>query len=560
MINGMRVLTTFVIAAALVCPSVANATEDAPGRLMARQATMVGQTPITADHSLHRELQFDPEKQKGFKGPEVTTACLSCHNQAAIQFHKTIHWTWIDPISDPEGRIGKGGLTVNNFCVAMPSNEARCTSCHTGYGWKDADFDFDDPSKIDCLVCHDKTKTYKKFPTMAGYTAPWIDDPENPGQQKGKVFKGNGKTYLQPNWAVVAQSVGRPDRNNCGTCHFNGGGGDGVKHGDLDSSLAKPKKALDVHMGSLESGGLDFTCVRCHTTKAHDVAGRIYSNPAITERKSLVDDDRQPKIMCESCHTSTPHEVNEKANDHTDKVACQSCHIPQFAREKPTKMWWDWSLAGDKARKPQEIEGTGKKDYNFKKGEFVWAKNVTPEYYWYNGAMSHMTAKDVIDPTQIVNLQWPMGDINDSNSRIMPFKVHRGMTPFDTVYKTMAIPHLFPKNKEDKTAYWKAFDWKKALDAGMESVNLPYSGEYGFVETAYAYPTTHMVAAKEDVVACSECHSKQGRLANVPGVYMPGRDSIAALNYIGWGGVALALIGVLIHGLLRMVSATRREG
>ncbi len=44
--------------------------------------------------------------------------------------------------------------------------------------------------------------------------------------------------------------VVRPERQNCGACHFNGGGGDGVKHGDLDTSLTKPNKALDVHMGS----------------------------------------------------------------------------------------------------------------------------------------------------------------------------------------------------------------------------------------------------------------------------------------------------------------------
>ncbi len=34
-----------------------------------------------------------------------------------------------------------------------------------------------------------------------------------------------------------------------GTCLFFSGGGDGVKHGDMDSSLMKPNKELDVHMG-----------------------------------------------------------------------------------------------------------------------------------------------------------------------------------------------------------------------------------------------------------------------------------------------------------------------
>jgi octaheme c-type cytochrome (tetrathionate reductase family) len=555
----MGVWIALVLLVAL--PAAAGAaTEDAPGRVMARHTIMTNPRPLTTDHSMHKALQFDPGEQKAFTGPEVTAVCLSCHNQAAIQFHETIHWTWTDPYTEDGRKVGKGQLTVNNFCVALKSNEPRCTSCHAGYGWKNMGFDFSDPTKIDCLVCHEKTREYKKFPAGAGFTAPWIDDPENPGRQKGKLFPSNGKTYYQPDWAKVAQSVGKPDRVNCGTCHFNGGGGDGVKHGDLDSTLVKPDKQLDVHMGDPESGGQGFTCARCHTTKGHDIAGRIYSTPAMLERKSLVEDDLHPKIMCESCHTAAPHKQNQKANDHTDKVACQSCHIPSFARIKATKMSWDWSKAGDRNREPQEIPGTGHTDYDPKKGEFVWAKNVRPEYHWYNGSMTTMTAEDVIDPSHEVRQQWPVGGLSDPSSRIMPFKVHRGMTPYDSVNKTMAVPHLFPTSKDDDSAYWKHYDWAKALKAGMDYAGVPYSGEYGFVATAFAYPTTHMVAPKENAVQCAECHARQGRLANLAGFYMPGRDTVSAVDWLGWAGVGLAVAGVLLHGLLRMFSATRKEG
>jgi octaheme c-type cytochrome (tetrathionate reductase family) len=552
--NAWCALLTLVV---LLSPGLVRADENAPGRLMARQATMTSHAPITADHSKFEELKFDPVEQRSFKGPEVTRACLGCHNQASIQFHKTIHWTWRDPISDPERKIGKGGLTVNNFCVAVPSNETRCTSCHAGYGWKDKDFDFNNPETVDCLVCHEQTGEYDKFPTMAGYPAPWIEDPENPGQQLGKEFSG-GKVFYAPNWSEVAQSVGRPDRTNCGTCHFYGGGGDAVKHGDLDSSLSNPDKHLDVHMGDKDSGGQEFACIRCHTTKAHDIAGRIYSNPAVMERKSLVENDLQPKIMCESCHTDSPHAA-QKMNDHTDRVACQSCHIPTFARVKPTKMWWDWSKAGDKDREPV-LDENGKPDYVKKKGEFVWAKDVVPEYHWFNGAMTTTTAEDRIDPTAEVLLQWPIGGRNDPNSRIMPFKVHRGKTPYDPVNNTMALPHLFPTGKDDTTAYWKNFDWRKSLEHGMSYAGVPFSGEYDFVETAFAYPTTHMVAPKDNVVQCEECHSRNGRLANLAGFYMPGRDRVQAIDYLGWAGVAGSVIAVFIHGLLRMLARTRREG
>ena len=41
----------------------------------------------TADHS-----KFEALQKEFTSGPEVTRACLSCHNEAAEQFQKTIHW------------------------------------------------------------------------------------------------------------------------------------------------------------------------------------------------------------------------------------------------------------------------------------------------------------------------------------------------------------------------------------------------------------------------------------------------------------------------------------
>jgi hypothetical protein len=37
------------------------------------------------------------------------------------------------------------------------------------------------------------------------------------------------------------------------------------------------------------------------------------------------------------------------------------------------------------------------------KGKMKWAKNVAPEYAWFNGAMNTMTVKDTIDPSQVVD-------------------------------------------------------------------------------------------------------------------------------------------------------------
>ena len=54
----------------------------------------------------------------------------------------------------------------------------------------------------------------------------------------------------------------------------------------------------------------------------------------------------------------------------------------------------------------------------------------------------------------------------------------------------------------------------------MDDVGLPFSGDYDFVETEYVFRTTHMAAPKEKALACTECHSKPGRLENLAGFYM----------------------------------------
>jgi octaheme c-type cytochrome (tetrathionate reductase family) len=489
----------------------------------------------TADHSKFKELQ-----QEFKSGPEVTRACLSCHTEAATQVQKTIHWTWLSPDAKPEAKLGKAGTVVNNFCINLSSNEPRCTSCHAGYGWKDKNFDFSAQDKVDCLVCHEQTGSYVKFPAGAGNP---VDEPKKMGE----------KVFNPPDWNKVAQSVALPTRQNCGTCHFFGGGGEGVKHGDLDASLFKPDHELDVHM---DVKGQNFTCTRCHTTTQHDIAGRPYKLTELADRRSLLDNDEIKRITCYACHSEKPHKSDNKANDHTNKVACQTCHIPTMARKNSTKMYWDWSLAGklDENGKPVVESKDGRPVYDGMKGAFRWEKNVAPEYFWYNGKANFITLEDKIDPAKTVHMTTPIGSADDPNSRIYPFKVHRGKQPYDSVNNTFVAPHLFGK---DDNAYWKTFDWPKAIAAGMEYTGLPYSGQFDFVETDFLFQTTHMVAPKEKALTCVECHSRDGRLKNLSGIYLPGKDANAELDFLGWGGIFAASLGVIGHGTARFVRRKR---
>jgi hypothetical protein len=111
-------LAALLVSAIAVSALAAVEQETAPGRKLAIQATKAKPLvrTVTADHSKFPQLQFDPETQKTMKPEEVTKACLGCHNQAALQFHQTIHWTWRDKDTDGNpAKFGKGGISVNNF-------------------------------------------------------------------------------------------------------------------------------------------------------------------------------------------------------------------------------------------------------------------------------------------------------------------------------------------------------------------------------------------------------------------------------------------------------------
>jgi hypothetical protein len=221
-------------------------------------------------------------------------------------------------------------------------------------------------------------------------------------------------------------------------------------------------------------------------------------------------------------------------------------------------MSWDWSKSGKlkDGKKYKEKGPLGTIDYMTIKGQMTWAKNVAPEYAWFNGAMNTMTVKDTIDPAREVTVSGPVGSPEDPNSRIFPFKVHRGVQPYDKVNNNLLAPLLSGKH-----GYWATLDWIDALSRGMQAMEVPFSGQFEFVNSTYYFPTTHMVAPKDNVVTCSECHTRgEGRLAGISGVYMPSRDRLGMLDILGWLGVIGALIGVSLHGLGRIFTNGRKEG
>ena len=435
-------------------------------------------------------------------GPDVTSACIDCHQEEAEAVMATPHWNWTGPTPNLLGHqgstdIGKKNL-INNFCVSVPGNEARCTQCHAGYEYEDAAFTFNDITKVDCLVCHaDPASGYKKDKKTAGRVAANVD------------------------LVLAAQSVGPSTRGNCGSCHFTAGGGDNVKKGDLGTALTMPSETTDVHMGR------GMTCSNCHVENGHTILGQGVHTPVTEGRFDCID-----------CHGDTPHASTTPVYDeHALDIACQTCHIPAFSRQQPTKMWWDWSSAGNRTIGDNGVamtdlgDGTMVQSYNYMKGDFRWEKNVKPTFMWYDGGAAHM----VLDSTypdgagtesKPVVIARPTATIQSPQAKIFPFKVMRGKQPAHLTDRYLIAPKLFGPG-----GFWKEIPdaenyapevvrakWTASLSRGARAAGQITStasiadSDWGFVYTEMYMGINHEVAPTEmtlgsDLVApCLACH------------------------------------------------------
>jgi len=75
-----------------------------------------------------------------------------------------------------------------------------------------------------------------------------------------------------------------------------------------------------------------------------------------------------------------------------------------------------------------------------------------------------------------------------------------------------------------------------------------------------------LLVAGNDTQAAMDQHPDQGQQSDGParyvkqrtGTYLPGRDASKLLDIAGWTIALLALIGVLIHGSLRIISSNKK--
>ena len=422
---------------------------------------------------------------------EGTQSCLNCHGLMGMDMLTRAHFTWEGLATNVEGVEseihGKNDI-INNFCVAVPSNEGRCTQCHAGYGYDDKNYDFGDMKNVDCLVSHDQSGTYVKGKTTAGLPEPGVD--------------------LNVVARSVAQNGGVPSRSNCIGCHAKAGGGDNVKHGDLALSLVDTTAEFDVHMGT---DGANFTCVDCHSVKKdssdnlvdHGIGGMPYHSVDEGEMKTCVDCHGDAI----SVHVGTT--VETIVTSHTT-LACQVCHIPTFARDQSTKVEWYWADAGQDIDPIPVDPATGRATYDKKKGTFVWANNVRPTLRYFDGKWDKMiiNVNDQYTETPAV-LAEPTADYTTEGAMIYPFKKMIGNQPADANNNTVLVPHLFGM-KGGPNPFWAKFDWDLALQDGATYAGQTYSGAYEFIDTVMYLTVNHEIAPKEEAYGmdgvCVDCH------------------------------------------------------
>ncbi len=452
----------------------------------------VGVFPLTARGDDSSVLQYMPaviaastSPDSGTTVPQIghdsiqgwngTATCLECHTKEAEDVFSSVHYQWLGKTpylnNGPELQ-GKLDVGVNSYCINITGNWNGCGNCHIGLGARPEQVKSRAQlENIDCMVCHQEQYKRKKVNGV------FVPDEAN----------------MPISMLKAARTVHKPTRATCLPCHAKGGGGDNYKRGDMAlAHVATSDRNFDVHMATTEG---NLTCQQCHTTQDHLMAGR---------GSDLRPTELDVQMNCSECHVeedeSTPHD-DEKIDNHLARVACQSCHIPTYARN-----------ASDTTSTEQtEVHRDWLKPHVTPSGAIhptpTMAGDLVPRYKWWNGYSSNYLLHDpaVVDPeTARIPTSRPLGAVNDSNSKLYPFK-----------YKTALQPLANQDNvliALDTSVYFTSGDPEAATISGLHNMGLSASSDYSWVETDTFQLITHEVSPESSALRCTSCHGSKERM------------------------------------------------
>jgi cytochrome c len=401
--------------------------------------------------------------------------CLECHNEHALDVFESTHYQWKgetpDMINQAIWLQGKHAGAVNTYCGNIVGNWGACSSCHIGRGAEpEALSSQEQLENIDCMICHQDEYKRKK-----------VDG----------VFQPD-TANMSIDMDEAVQTVHKPTRASCLQCHAKAGGGDAVKRGDIALATAHTAdRQYDVHMATT---GADLNCQSCHLPVNHRFPGK----GSDIRPTDLVGVD----LDCTTggCHNSAPHDSSE-INRHTDKIACQTCHIPTYGKNasdsiatEATELHRSWQSGSDHTHPPLHPV-------------LVKANNQVPVYrYWNRASDNYLLFDEVYEDleTGTYHTSTPDGAVNDSNSKLYPFK-----------YKTSDYPLRTESNQLialDTSVFFATADAEAAAIAGLENMGFNWDDEYQWVTTDTYQLLNHQVSPSNDALNCSSCHLNTARM------------------------------------------------
>ncbi|MBC7284018.1 MAG: hypothetical protein H5U12_21640 [Hoeflea sp.] len=150
-----------------------------------------------------------------------------------------------------------------------------------------------------------------------------------------------------------------------------------------------------------------------------------------------------------------------------------------------------------------------------------------------------------------------VGDAADPGSRIAPVKVMHAVVPVDAGSRGLAAAKLSGRSGD---ALWNRFNWKSAVETGMEAAGVPFSGDVAFARVRQMIPVNHMVAPADQALACQSCHASDGLLASLPSGFVPRRDGFALLDWAGLAILPATLAASRLHAMARIGFGTFYRG
>ena len=412
-----------------------------------------------------------------------TQTCLACHETQAREMHGSSHYQWQGPaihtVNGPDVQ-GKLMTALNSYCVSILGNWNACGTCHVGLGAQP------DPTpaptlaqlqNIDCLTCHQKDYKRKKV---------------------GGVFVPD-TVNMTVTMDQAAQTVHKPERVNCLQCHAKGGGGDNNKRGDM--ALAHGTTAdrnFDVHMSTT---GANLACQQCHTTQNHRIAGR---------GSDLRQTDLDVKMNCSTsiCHTNkttTAGHATADVNRHVGRVACQTCHISAYARNATDTAATETTEVNRNWQVPEFNAPLNRYEPTITRGG-----DLKPAYRFWNGTSWNYSLKEPVwmdTATGAYATSRPEGAINDSLSKLYPFKYKKALQPVaDSLAMLIAL---------DTAVYFANGNYDAAVKAGLVNMGYPNTTPYRTAESDTFQLITHEVRPRGNALTCTQCHTATATQMNL---------------------------------------------